>query len=144
MSAAEAPQMSHIGPGQQYVFSMIGDDRVRCGMGMNFVDQARRMMVRRVAQSSRTWTGTFTNGVLRTRSNSPAHGMERLQRLNLCPLEKLRRRVDLILAYGIFHSRYDLPRDIFFTRPFCSHFCGRDMKLRHCFFSSGSSKSDFF
>ncbi len=32
MSATEAPQMSHIGLGQQDVFSIIGDGRVCCGV----------------------------------------------------------------------------------------------------------------
>ncbi len=57
--------------------------------------------------------------------------IQRLQRLNLCSLEKRRRRVDLILAYGIFHGGYDLLQDLFFTLPSCSHLRGHDLKLRH-------------
>ncbi len=37
----------------------------------------------------------------------------------------------LILAYGIFHGRYALPRDIFLTRPSRSHLHGHDLKLSH-------------
>ncbi len=37
--------------------------------------------------------------------------IQRLQRLNLCSLEKRRWWADLILPYGIFHGRYDLPQD---------------------------------
>ncbi len=57
--------------------------------------------------------------------------IQRRQRLNLCSHEKRRRRADLILAYGIFHGRYDLPQDLFFTLPSCSHLRGHDLKLRH-------------
>ncbi len=47
--------------------------------------------------------------------------IQRLQRLNLYSLEKQRRRADRIPAFGISNGRYDLPHDIFFTPPSCSH-----------------------
>ncbi len=56
--------------------------------------------------------------------------IQRLQHLNPCFFEKRRRGADLVLAYGIFHGRYDLPQDIFFTLPYCSHIRGHDLKLR--------------
>ncbi len=67
--------------------------------------------------------------------------IQRLQRLNLCSLEKRRRRADLILAYGIFHGRYDLPQDLFFTLPTCSHLRGHDLKLRHRSFHLARQKA---
>ncbi len=57
--------------------------------------------------------------------------IKRLQRLSLHSLEKRRRRADLILVYGMFHGRYDLPHDILFTLPSCSHLGDHDLKLRH-------------
>ncbi len=70
--------------------------------------------------------------------------IQRLQRLNLCPLERRRRRADLILAYGIFHGRYDLLHDLFFTLPSCSHLRGHDLKLRHRFFHLARRKAAFY
>ncbi len=55
--------------------------------------------------------------------------MQRLQRLNLCSLEKRRRWADVILAYGIFNGRYDLPQDLFFTLPSCSHLRGHALLI---------------
>ncbi len=49
--------------------------------------------------------------------------------LTRCSLEKRRRRADLILAYVIFHGRYDLSHGIFFTLPSCSHLRCHDLKL---------------
>ncbi len=57
--------------------------------------------------------------------------IRRLQRLNLFSLGKRRKRTDLILTYGIFHGRYNLPQDLFFTLTSCSHLRGHDLKLRH-------------
>ncbi len=57
--------------------------------------------------------------------------IECLQRLNIYSLEKRRRRADLILAHGIFHGKYDLQQNLFFTLPSCSHLRGHDLKLRH-------------
>ncbi len=69
--------------------------------------------------------------------------IQRLQRLNLCSLEKRRRRADLILAYGIFHGRYDIPHDLFFTLPSGSHLRGHDLKLRHRSFHLARRKAAF-
>ncbi len=69
--------------------------------------------------------------------------IQRLQRLNLCALEIRSRWADLILAYGIFHGRYDLPHDIFFTLPSCSHLRGHDLKLSHRSFNLVRRKAAF-
>ncbi len=69
--------------------------------------------------------------------------LQRLQRLNLCSLEKRRRRADLILAHGIFHGGYDLPQDIFFTLPSSSEFRGHDLKLLHHSFHLARRKAAF-
>ncbi len=70
--------------------------------------------------------------------------IQRLQHLNLRSLEKRRRRADLILAYGIFYGRYDLPHDIFFTQPSFSHLRGHDLKLRHRSFHLARRKAALF
>ncbi len=36
-----------------------------------------------------------------------------------------------MLACGISHDRYDLPRDLFFTLSYCSHLRGHGLKMRH-------------
>ncbi len=69
--------------------------------------------------------------------------IQRLPRLNVCSLETRRQRADLIFAYEIFHDRYDLPQDIFFTLPSCSHFCGHDLELRHRVFHLARRKGAF-
>ncbi len=69
--------------------------------------------------------------------------IQRLQRLYLYSLEKRRQRDDLILAFGIFHGSYDLPHDIFFTLPSCSHLRGHDLKLRHRSFHLARRKAAF-
>ncbi len=69
--------------------------------------------------------------------------IQRLQRLNLCSLAKRRRRTDLILAYGIFHGRYDLLQDMFFTLPSCSHLCRQDSKLHHRSFHLARQKAAY-
>ncbi len=66
--------------------------------------------------------------------------IQRLQRFNLCSLEKRRRRADLILVHGIFHGRYDLPHDLFVTLPSCTHLRGHDLKLRHRSFNLARKK----
>ncbi len=65
--------------------------------------------------------------------------IKRLQRLNLCSHEKRRLWADLILAYGIFHGRFDHQHDIFFTLPSCSR-----PEVASSFFSLDSSKSCYF
>ncbi len=60
--------------------------------------------------------------------------IQRLQGLNICSLGKRRRWADLIRAYGIFHGRYELPKDILFTLPSFFHLRGHDLKLRHHLF----------
>ncbi len=69
--------------------------------------------------------------------------IQRLQRLNLRFLEKQRLQVDTIPAFGIFHGRYDLPKDLFFTLTSCSHLRGHDLKLRHRFFRLTRIKTAF-
>ncbi len=67
--------------------------------------------------------------------------IQRLLCLNLCSFEKRRRRADLFLAYGIFHGRYDLPQELFFSLPSCSHLHGQDLKLRHRSFNLARRKA---
>ncbi len=64
----------------------------------------------------------------------------RLQRLNLCSLEK---RAHLILPYGIFHGRYEFLQDTFFTLPSYSHLRGHDLKLRQRSFHLARRKANF-
>ncbi len=69
--------------------------------------------------------------------------IQRLPRLKLCSLEKRRRRADLILTCGIFHGRYELLQDIFFTQPSCSPLGSHDLKLRYRSFHLGYRRAAF-
>ncbi len=64
---------------------------------------------------------------LAARMEKGLHELPHIQRLH-------RRKLmppDLNRAHGIFHGRYDLPQDIFFILPCCSHLRGHNLKLRH-------------
>ncbi len=69
--------------------------------------------------------------------------IQRLQRLNVCSLDELRRRSELTLAYGIFHGSYGFPRYMFFTLPSWSHLSGHDPKLCHRSFHLTRTKPTF-
>ncbi len=64
-------------------------------------------------------------------------------RLDLCSPKKRRLRANLILAYGIFHNRYDLPQNISFTPPPFSHLRGHVLKLRNRSVHLASRKAAF-
>ncbi len=53
---------------------------------------------------------------------------DRLRRLNIFSLERPRLRVDLILAYNIFHGLLDLPRTECFEVPTERDLRGHDFK----------------
>ncbi len=56
---------------------------------------------------------------------------DRLRRLNIFSFERRRLRGDLILAYNIFHGRFELPQAEFFEAPSERDLRGHDFKLRH-------------
>ncbi len=61
---------------------------------------------------------------------------DRLRLLNIFSLERRRLRGDLILAYYIFHGRYDLPQAGVHEAPLERGLQGHDFKLRHRRFRS--------
>ncbi len=69
--------------------------------------------------------------------------IQRLQRLNVCSLEKRRCLSDLTPGYVIFHGSYDLPHYLFFSLPSCSHLRGHDLKLVHRSFHFARRKAAF-